>query len=146
MQYTSSNSFFKFIPFHYQCFSVQIKRNLSWSKHQLPTNRPLSRYSCSAKVWLNTWIKHTTGKNKPSLVSAPIFRVTDQSNVKCHHFENCTCYKVLYGERARLAPIQLICHTKPYNNHNFQIEGALQYFGVWRSQLVHLLILVCSFQ
>ena len=33
-----------------------------------------------------TQIKHTTGKNKPSLVSAPIFRVTDQSTVKCHQF------------------------------------------------------------
>ena len=65
-------------------------------------NRPLSRYSCSAKVWSNTRIKHTTGKNKPSLVSAPIFRVTNQSTVKCHHFENCNFYKVLYGERARL--------------------------------------------
>ena len=43
------------------------------------------------------------GKNKPSSVSAPIFRVTDQSTVKCHHFENCNFYKDLYGERARLA-------------------------------------------
>ena len=23
--------------------------------------------------------------------------------------------------------IQLICHTKPYNNHNFQIDGASRY-------------------
>ena len=60
--------------------------------------RPLSRYSCSARVWSNTQIKHTTGKNKPSLVSALIFRVTDQSTVKCHHFENCKFYRVLYGE------------------------------------------------
>ena len=66
-------------------------------------NRPLSRYSCSAKFRSNTGIKHSTGKNKPSLVSAPIFRVTDQSTVKCHHFENCNLYKVLYGEQARLA-------------------------------------------
>ena len=43
-------------------------------------------------------------------------------------------------------PVQLICHTKPYNNRNFQIDGASQYFGVWVWQLVHLLILVCSFQ
>ena len=27
-------------------------------------------------------------------------------------------------------PIQLICPTKPYNNHNFQTDGASQYFGV----------------
>ena len=47
----------------------------------IPINRPLSRYSCSAKVWSNTWIKHTAGKNKPRLVSAPIFRVTDQSTM-----------------------------------------------------------------
>ena len=66
--------------------------------------RPLSRYSCcSAKVWSNTWIKHTTEKNKPSLVSAPTFRVTDQSTVKCHQFENCNFNKDLYGEWARLA-------------------------------------------
>ena len=68
-----------------------------------PCNRPLSRCSCSAKVWSNTWLKHTTRKNKPSLVSAPIFRVTHQSTVKCHHFENCNLYKDLYGERVRLA-------------------------------------------
>ena len=37
--------------------------------------------------------------------------------------------KVLYGEQARLA-VQLICHTKPYNNRNFQIDGASRYFGV----------------
>ena len=43
-------------------------------------------------------------------------------------------------------PVQLICHTKPYNNRNFQIDGASRYFGVWLWQLVHLLILVCSFQ
>ena len=100
-------------------------------------NRPLSRYSCSAKVWSKTWIKHTTGKNKPSLVSALIFWVTDQTTMKCHHFENCDFYKVLYGERAR--------HAKPYNNRNFQIDGA-SYFGVRVWQLVYLLILVCSFQ
>ena len=45
----------------------------------------------------------TTGKNKPSVESELIFRVTDQSTVKCHHFENCNFYKVLYGERTRLA-------------------------------------------
>ena len=50
-----------------------------------------------------TQIKHTTGKNKPSLVSAPIVRVTDQNTVKCHHFKNCNFYKVLYGEQARHA-------------------------------------------
>ena len=27
-------------------------------------------------------------------------------------------------------PVQLICHTKPYNNRNFQIDGASRYFGV----------------
>ena len=43
-------------------------------------------------------------------------------------------------------PVQLICHTKPYNNRNFQIDGASWYFGVWVWQLVHLLTLVCSFQ
>ena len=43
-------------------------------------------------------------------------------------------------------PTQLICHTKPYNNRNFHIDGTSRYFGVWLWQLVHLLILVCSFQ
>ena len=27
-------------------------------------------------------------------------------------------------------PVQLICHTKPYKNRNFQIDGASRYFGV----------------
>ena len=27
-------------------------------------------------------------------------------------------------------PVQLICHTKPHNNRNFQINGTLQYFDV----------------
>ena len=60
-------------------------------------------HGTAAKDWPNTKIKHTTGKNKSSLVSAPIFRVTDQSTVKCHHFENCHFYEVLYGEWASLA-------------------------------------------
>ena len=75
-------------------------------------------------------IKHTNKthhwKDKPSLVSAPIFRLTDQSTVKCHHFENCKYfYKELYGERARL-----VSHTKPYNDRNFKIDRASRYFGV----------------
>ena len=41
-------------------------------------------------------------------------------------------------------PVQLICHTKPYNNRT--VDDASRYFGVWLWQLVHLLILVCSFQ
>ena len=93
-------------------------------------------HGTAAKVWSYTRIGHTTGKNKPSLVSAPIVRVTDQSTVKCHHFENCNFYKDLYGE--------LICHTKPYNNRNFQIDGASRYFGLWLWQLVHLLIALSS--
>ena len=75
------------------------------------------------------YIKHTTGKNKPSLVSALIFRVTDQSTVKCHHFENCNFYKVLYGEQASLARSAHL-PQKPYNNRNFQIDSAWRYFGV----------------
>ena len=63
----------------------------------------LSCHGYRAKFWSNTWMKHITEKNKPSLVSAPIFRVTDQSTLKCHHFENCNFYKDLYGERARHA-------------------------------------------
>ena len=43
-------------------------------------------------------------------------------------------------------PVQFVCHTKPYKNSNFQIYGASRYFGLWLWQLVHLLILVCSFQ
>ena len=108
-------------------------------------NRPLSWYSCSAKVWSNTCIKHTTGKNKPSLVSAPIFRVTDQSTVKCHRFENCIFFIRICMLNGQVLPVQLICHTKPYNNLIFQIDGSSRYFSVWVWQLVHLLILVCSF-
>ena len=26
-------------------------------------------------------------------------------------------------------PVQLICHTKPYNNHKFQINSASRYWG-----------------
>ena len=37
-------------------------------------------------------------------------------------------------------------HLKLYNNRNFQIDGASRCFGIWVWQLVHLLILVCSFQ
>ena len=102
----------------------------------LQCNRPLTRYSCSAKVWSNTRIQHTTGKNKPSLVSAPIFRVTDHE-VECHQFENCNFYKVLYGEQARLARSAHLPHKTLYN---FQIDGALWYFGVWVWQFVHLLL------
>ena len=43
-------------------------------------------------------------------------------------------------------PVQFICHTEPYKNYNFQIDGASRYLDVWLWQLVHLLILVCSFQ
>ena len=64
---------------------------------------------------------YTTGKSKPtSLVSVPIFRVTDQSTVKCHHFENCTFYKVLYGEQVRLARSVHLPY-KPYDNRNFKL-------------------------
>ena len=31
---------------------------------------------------------HNTRKSKQRLVSEPVFRVTDQSITKCHHFEN----------------------------------------------------------
>ena len=30
------------------------------------------------------------------------------------------------------------CHTKPYNNRNFQIDGASRYFGVWLWELLRL--------
>ena len=43
-------------------------------------------------------------------------------------------------------PVQLICHTEPYKNSNFQIDGASWYFGVWVWRLVHLLTLVYYFQ
>ena len=42
-------------------------------------------------------------------------------------------------------PVQLICHTKPHNS-NSNIDGASWYFGVLAWQLVHLLILLCTFQ
>ena len=43
-------------------------------------------------------------------------------------------------------PAQLICHIKPHNNRNFQIDGTSRYFGVWVWQLVYLLMLLFSFQ
>ena len=43
--------------------------------------------------------KNTTEKNKPSLVSPPILKVTDQSTVKCHHLENC----IYSGREARVS-------------------------------------------
>ena len=73
-------------------------------------------------------IKHTNKthhwKDKPSLVSAPIFRLTDQSTVKIVIFVR---FCMVNGQGT---PVQLICHTKPYNNRNFQIDGASRYFGV----------------
>ena len=123
-----------FIPVHFVSGSTVRLTGKSWG--------PLSWYSCSAKVWSNTWIKHTTGKNEPRLVSAPIFRVRDQSTI---------ILKIVIFIRFCMVnrqgvPVHFICHTKPYNNRNFQIDGGSQYFGVWVWQLVHLLILVCSFQ
>ena len=59
--------------------------------------------TASLLKFYQTVIKHIIGKNKPSLVLAPIFRVADQSTVKCHHFENCHFCKILYGERAKHA-------------------------------------------
>ena len=105
-------------------------------------------------------IKHTVKtyhwKDKPSLVSAPIFRVTDQTTVTCHHFENCKLYKVLYGERARLAPfsssaiqsliiitiskLMAFRDTLVYDSDNWSIfsfwfafSSAVFCFGVWPS-------------
>ena len=101
----------------------------------------LCQGTASLLKFYQTWIKHTTGKNKPSLVSAPIFRVTDQST--------CTILKIVILIRICMVngqgmPVQLICHTKPDNNHNFHIYGALRHFGVWVWQFVHFLILVSS--
>ena len=38
-----------------------------------------------------------------------------------------------------------VSHTEPYKNWNFQNDGVSRYFGGWLWQLVHLLILFCSF-
>ena len=70
------------------------------------------------------------------------FSESYQSTVKYHHVENCN----LNGERTKIAHTALICQTKPYDNNNFQIDGTSWYFGVWLWQLVHLLLLVYSFQ
>ena len=109
--------------------TIRWRRNSNWQwplwKQSAPSDKSTMWHEQNLKVWSNvvwcimaidlchgtaallkfdqTQIIHTTGKNKPSLVSAPIFRVTDQSAMKCHHFENCNFYKDLYGERARLA-------------------------------------------
>ena len=114
-----------------------------WSKLNRNANRPLSWYRCSTKVWPNTKTKHTTGKSQPKLVSGPVGRLIHQSSAKRRHFGNLNFCKVMYGERASLAR-QFVCHTKPYKNYNFQIDGASRYFGLWLRKLVHALILVCS--
>ena len=85
----------------------------------------------------NTCIKHTIGKNKPCLVSTPIFRVRHVQST--YHelplFWKLYFYKVLYGERARLAH-STICH----------MITIFKLMALWLWQLlVHLLILVCSF-
>ena len=69
------------------CFpeELDLKETKQWCRYTR-SYTPLSRYSCSSLSFIKNIIKHTTGKNKPSLVSAPVFRVTDQSTVKCHHF------------------------------------------------------------
>ena len=69
-------------------------------------------------------------KEQTNLVSAPIFRVTDQSTVKCHHFENVNFYKDLSSERARLACSAASATQNPYNNRNFKIDSTSRYFGV----------------
>ena len=97
------------------------RESLSFQQYLTAVKRPLSRYSCSSKVWRNIKTKHTTGKSKPKLVSGPIVRVIHQSVVKRWHFGNFNFYKVLY----------VVCHTEPYKKYNFQIDGASQYFGVW---------------
>ena len=69
-----------------------------------PVTRPWTRTHTRIHIYIYSLnFDQTHGKDKPSLVNAPIFRVTDQSTVKCHHFENLIFCKVLYGERARLA-------------------------------------------
>ena len=125
-----------------QALHVQfICHTKSYDEKDFVKNSPLSRYSCSAKVWPNTWIKYTTGKNKPSLVSAPIFRVTDQSTVKCHHFENWGFVwwtgKACPFSSSAIQNLIIITIFKLMALHNTLVY-------LW--QLVHLLILVCSFQ
>ena len=85
----------------------------------------------------NTCIKHTIGKNKPCLVSTPIFRVRHVQSTyhELPSFWKLYFYKVLYGERARLAH-STICH----------MITIFKLMALWLWQLlVHLLILVCSF-
>ena len=128
----SQNNFWsKCKIYHRVAFSDDSRALSIFSYPQSSTHRPLSQYSCSATVWTNTWIKHTTGINKPSSESAPKYREVPS-------FQKRIC--MLNGQGM---PVQIICHTIPYNNCNFQINGASRYFG-WQS--VHLLILLSSFQ
>ena len=85
---------------------------------------------CSTKVWSNTNIKHANEKNKTKLV------IGQESSTKVSR--SAVIFEI------SILPVQFVCHT----NLNLIkiIDGASRYFGVWLWQLVHLLILVCSFQ
>ena len=60
-------------------------------------------------------------KTNQVLVSAPIFKVTDQSAI----ILKIVIFIRLCMVNGQGLPFQLICHTKPYKNRNFQIDGAL---------------------
>ena len=87
----------------------------------LSSNRPLSRYSCSAKVW-----------------------VTDQSTVKDHHFENRNFYKVMWTDKAwpfsssaiqnlvKIAIFKFVFGAKLYRSYNIRDKGvSLRQKVIW---------------
>ena len=92
------------------------------------TIRPLSWYSCSANFWSNINKTH---------------RWKEQTKFsKCTNLlRNAIILKIVIFIRFCMVNrqgllVQLICHTKPYNNHNFQNVGASWYFGLWLWELV----------
>ena len=110
-------------------------RPFCWTNTEAPTVIGLYH---STNVWSNTNIIHANEKNKTKLVSGPIFSHPPKHR-RALSFSKFEFYKVC--KCLAHSP-----HRTFIKNYNFQIDGISQFFGVWVWQLVHLLILVCSFQ
>ena len=106
----------------------------------------LSHSIDSTKVWSDTNIKYANEKNKTKLVTGPIFTESHTKVSRSAVILEMSILIRLCMANAQALPVQFVCHTKPYKNYNFQIDGTSRYFGVWLWHLVHLLSLVCSFQ
>ena len=112
---------------------------------ELPQEQTLSQYRRSTEVWSNTNITRQLYEHNK------ISKCTEFSESSTKVLWSAVIFKVkifirfciVNGQYEQALPI---CHTEHYKNYDFQIDGTLWYFGVWVWQLVHVLILVCSFQ